>query len=110
MIMDSSDYQEMTMQQYALYGYATLCIIGFVFGAANGGGNWVKWFEKRSPITLLTSSDYINSLVDPIVNVGRDMGYLAWHTVTSGLLSGVIVGTFPVSVPLLAFFSKEKTD
>ena len=105
---DSSD--DKRIQRYAMYGYAGLVGTGFVFGMFNGFGNWIDWVETRNRITLLSSSRYINNLIDPIVNVGKDIGYLAWHTVTSGTLSALVVGTFPVTVPALAYFSKEKSS
>jgi hypothetical protein len=46
-------------------------------------------------------------MVNPILNVARDAGYLAWHGVSSGLVSGFIVATYPVSVPALLMFSER---
>lgn len=92
------------MQHTDMLGWLELVF----FGMFNGCGNWVDWLNTRNPITLSSSSKYLNNLIDPIVNIGKDVGYLAWHTVTSGTLSAFVVGTFPVTVPALAYFSKEK--
>lgn len=89
--------------------YSILCVTGFLYGAAGGVNNWMEWMCRRSQLTI-GASDYVNNLVDPMLNIGRDAGYLGWFVMTSGTVSAFIIATFPVSVPLLAVFSNEKSS
>lgn len=91
-----------------IYIYCLLCMCGFLYGATGGLSKWLYWIELRTQLTI-NSSDYFNHLIDPMLNIGRDAGYLVWYSLTSGVVSTLIIGTFPVSVPLLALMSSEKT-
>ena len=90
-----------------LVAYGTLCATGFLHGVARGTEDWLHWLTQRYELTI-NSSDYVNHLIDPIINIGRDAGYFGWYCITSGVVSALLIGTFPVSFPLLALMTSEK--
>lgn len=93
----------------AKMAYAGVVGLGAVYGFGRGTVNWINWLSKRKQMKL-KDNRFINAdMINPILNVGKDAGYLGWYAVSSALVSGFIVGTYPVSVPALLFFS-EKED
>ena len=95
----------------AKMAYATVVGIGTAYGFLRGTVNWVKWLSERKQMKL-KDNRFINAdMVNPILNVGRDTGYLSWHAISSGVISGFIVATYPISVPaLISFSDKEGED
>jgi hypothetical protein len=71
-------------------------------GALKGTQTWYQWWQKRQWKHITYQS------IEPVVNVSCDTGVLAWHVTTTAVLSGLVAGTAPVSVPLLLWkFQKD---
>ena len=83
-------------------------LIGIIYGMGTGTTVFFKWWENRKKVTIGDVPLVNKSMVDPILNVSRDAGYWGWYALTSGISSGFIIATYPVSVPLLSFISKEE--
>lgn len=94
----------------AKLAYATVVGLGTIYGFLRGTGNWISWISKRKQMKLKDNRLVNADMVNPIINVGRDAGYLGWHAVSSAIVSGFIVGTYPVSVPGLLLFSEKEND
>lgn len=92
----------------AKLAYATVVGLGAIYGFLCGTGNWTNWLSQRKQIKLKDNRLVNADMVNPILNVGRDAGYLGWHAVSSAAVSGFIVGTYPVSVPALLLFSDKE--
>lgn len=84
--------------------YAGAVVCGFWYGAYQGFKLWLQWYRNRRRVISGLHAD----LVDPILNVGRDAGRLAFYFICGGGVSAVVVAGFPVTVPLLSIFSKTE--
>lgn len=83
----------------------TGAIIGSaLYGAYKGLCRWWKWKSKRKLVTIK------NETIDPVLNIGRDGGYMGYYVVAGGGSSALITATFPVTIPAMMYFSKEVGD
>ncbi len=81
--------------------YGIVVIAATIYGGVRGFGNWFNWYMTRHSLKIKYK------LVEPIVNVARDGGYLGWHVMMSALFTMVVASTAPISVPLLVHYGKE---
>ena len=82
--------------------YLSIVGLSVVYGSVRGFFNWCKWYSDRKPLMIKYKT------VEPIVNVSRDAGALAWHIGMSACGSGLVAGTAPVSVPLLMKYGADQ--
>lgn len=87
--------------------YKVIVYGGTIYGGFKGFGVWIDWLSKAKDVELKELPLIDVRMVNPILNIGRKTGYMAWFTVSSASISGFISATFPVSVPALMFFAKE---
>ena len=90
--------------QASLYAYLAMVAASGLYGGTKGFGKWLEWLSRRKKITVS------QELIDPVLNIGRDGGFMGYYTLSGAGLSAAITGTFPVSIPLLTYFSKEVND
>jgi hypothetical protein len=79
-------------------------MVGFTYGVIRGFKAWVRWRSERKPLRIK------NKTLEPIVNNSVDSGQLGLQVLMTGLLSGLVVATAPISVPIIIFTMKEKED
>jgi hypothetical protein len=73
--------------------------IGFIQGSVQGWVQHDNWRHNRRKVS-------VNSITyDPIINLSRDLLYWGGHVVNGGLTVAFIVGTAPISIPILLYFS-----
>lgn len=89
---------------YAFYFYCGVVAVGTTYGAYKGFLSWLRWRQTRK----LTSIKY--KTIEPIVNNSIDSGQLGLHVLMSGLISGLVVATAPISVPIIVFTMKEDEE
>ena len=92
--------------QTALNVYGYLVAAGAVIGAFKGIGKWIDWYGTRRYRKIPYET------IEPVVNIACDVGKLSYNVITSGLLSGAITATAPVSVPIILYVCEDekKTD
>lgn len=81
--------------RYAFYFYNSVVLIGALYGITKGFQHWINWRRTRKPIKI------INKTLEPIVNNSVDAGQLGFQLLMTGLISAFVVGTAPISVPLI---------
>lgn len=89
---------------YAFYFYCGVVFTGTTYGAWRGFLSWLKWRSTR-PLTKITYKT-----IEPIVNNSIDSGQLGLHVLMSGLISGMVVATAPISVPIIVYTMKERDE
>lgn len=77
-------------------------VVSFVIGAARGFIPFFTWKASTDRLNCPIKS------VEPIVNISRDVGVLVWYVLHGGIMSAVVGGTAPISVPILIMFSSSK--
>jgi hypothetical protein len=96
----SSSVIELT-QRYGLYTYLVMVGVSAVYGGTKGFCKWTNWLQRRKRVTIN------QELIDPILNIGRDGGYMGYYILAGGGLSAFITASFPVSIPALSWMAKE---
>lgn len=77
-----------------------------VYGVGRGISEWAGWELHRKPIKLTKQFKWI----EPIVNATKDCGYGAWFVLACAGSSGFVTATFPISVPVIAYFFAEPEE
>ena len=49
-----------------------------------------------------------HKILEPIINASVDAGYLGYYVFWTGVMSGLIVATAPVSIPIIVETMREK--
>lgn len=88
--------------------YKTAICFGLIYGGYRGLKKGVDWLRKRKE--QKTNVPVYQHIINPVYNIGRDFGHLAWYTTSSAVLSGFIVATLPVSIPILSIRCKDCND
>lgn len=90
-----------SMTNPSLYVSAYICVIAisFIIGASKGLSAFFDWLRTAGQINCPIKS------VEPIINISRDVGALAWYVMSSGAMSAFVGGTAPISVPILMYCS-----
>lgn len=96
--------------RYIKKAYLLSVGLGTSYGFIQGTCNWFTWLSKREQVKLKANRHVNVDMINPILNVGRDVGYLGWHSITSAAVSGFIIGTYPISIPALLLFSEKEDD
>lgn len=99
-----SNVAESKPAKYAFYFYCGVIVTGASYGAFRGFLSWVKWRESRVPTRITYKT------IEPIVNNSIDAGRLGLYVLMSGLISGAVVATSPISVPIIVWTMKEKDE
>jgi len=97
----STQFADLGFKNGALYSYVAMVGVAGVYGAIKGFSRWCAWLGRRKRVTVN------QELVDPVLNVGRDGGYMGYYVLSGGALSAGITATFPVSIPALSYMAKE---
>jgi hypothetical protein len=71
--------------------------MGSSYGVYRGFLSWIKWRRDRKPTHIR------NKNLEPIINNAIDAGQLGRHVLMSGIISGLVVATAPISVPLIVY-------
>lgn len=75
--------------------YQSLILLGLAHGVYKGIESFVLWRKGREEIRLT------HKILEPIINASVDAGYLGYYVFWTGILSGLIVATAPVSIPII---------
>lgn len=85
-----------------LTAYLTIITMGTTIGAWRGFINWTEWIQTRKYRRVVYSH------LEPIVNTTCDVGVLMLNITSTGISSGFVTATFPVSVPMLLALTEIK--
>lgn len=81
-------------------------VVGSLYGLFEGVSKWSSYIKTREAISIKGFGDF-DSLLSGLANAGKDAGLLGFNIMIYTVLSGFIVATAPVSVPLIIFMSKK---
>lgn len=83
-----------------ILAYMSIVAVGTTIGAWRGFINWTDWLHTRKYKRVAYSH------LDPVVNTTCDVGVLIFNIASTGLSSGFVSATFPVSVPILLAYTE----
>ena len=86
--------------------YSVAVFVSFVYGLTYGFSEWCSWMESHKPIKLNKRFAWSQAIVNTSINAG----YAVWHMLTCGISTTFVAATFPVSVPVIAFFFSQGDD
>lgn len=86
---------------YSWYTYLATVGVSALYGGTKGFCRWAVWLRSRKRVSVN------QELVDPILNIGRDGGYMGYYILAGGGLSAFITAGFPVTIPALSWMAKE---
>jgi hypothetical protein len=86
------------------YFYCGVVLMGTTYGAYKGFLSWLKWRRSRKQVRIT------NKNLEPIVNNSIDSGQLGMHILLSGIISGLVVATAPISIPIIVYTMRERND
>lgn len=86
------------------YIYPGFIILGFIRGSISGLDVSLKWKSRRKMVSIGSS------LYDPIINMSRDVGYIAHQMLLGGIGSAIITATAPISVPILLKWKSKDVE
>ena len=89
------------MMSINLILYYIACL-SFLVGVFSGTKTWIKWYLNTSSISIKPE------MLQPIVNATFCAGTFIFYTVGSGFCSTIVGVSFPISVPLLILYNKNK--
>jgi hypothetical protein len=82
------------------YGiFVIYCAVRGLLTGINICEKW--WYERRVKYTIG------NELLDPIFNLGVDIAHITFYIGTSTIMSAIIGASAPISIPIMALFSKK---
>lgn len=80
-------------------GFVAYCAIRGLFTGINICERW--WNERRVKYTL------DNEMLDPIFNLSVDIAHITFYVFSSVVMAAVVGASAPVSIPIMALFSKR---
>ncbi len=81
--------------------YKTCIGISVGVGAIKGFSKWLDWLDHRQYRNITYKT------IEPIVNITSDVGKLAFNVIGSGVASGLVCATAPISVPIILYVCED---
>jgi hypothetical protein len=95
-----------TLGTFAYYGAITFyaSFVGYcaLRGLVSGISMCEKWWDERRVKYTVN-----NEILDPILNICMDTMHITFYITSSVAVSSVVAASAPISVPIMACFSKK---